>query len=84
MKATIGRIVHYTFPASEPLGYSLRAGQTRTVPAMIVAVWTDECVNLRVFQDGLEAPISATSVTLKNADTPEESEYWEWPPRVSD
>ena len=41
MKPTIGRIVHF-----------VNALGTNPIAAIITAVWTDTCVNLRIFQDG--------------------------------
>lgn len=41
---SIGRIVHYILPAGP------KKGEHRA--AIVVRVWSDECVNLRVFLDG--------------------------------
>lgn len=82
MKATIGRIVHFTFPHDEIKDFSSEAGQTQTVPAIIVAVWSDDCVNLRVFPDSSGPSIVKTSVPLKNEHSdPNSGFYWEWPAR---
>lgn len=82
MKPSKGRTVLYTFPSDEQLGYNLPAGQEQTVPAVIVNVFSETCVNLRVFQDGPAPPISATSVPLKDVTNENFGRYWEWPPRV--
>ena len=74
MKPTIGRIVHYTFLNDMALP---EEGQSRTVPAIIVAVWSDDCVNLRVFQDGPGVPLWKTSIVEKSAS--HGGDYWEWP-----
>lgn len=41
---SIGRVVHYILPSGP------KKGEHRA--AMVVRVWSDECVNLRVFLDG--------------------------------
>ena len=74
MKPTLGRIVHYTFPAGEQ-----SESQSRTVPAIIVAVWSDTCVNLRVFQDSAANPIWQSSVCERDAGNEAHGNYWEWP-----
>jgi hypothetical protein len=73
MKPSIGRIVLYITPD----------GEIR--PAIIVRVWSDTCVNVKVFEDPAnECEIEGhhcSSVTYS------EAEYamprsWHWPPRV--
>jgi len=49
MKPTIGRIVIYESTPNEFSGGNDMGGP---VPAMIVRVWSDDCVNLKVFTDG--------------------------------
>jgi hypothetical protein len=44
MKASIGRLVHYR------VGGTDETPELR--PALVVRVWSDTCVNLRVFPDG--------------------------------
>lgn len=79
--AAIGRIVHYTFNEAEISGSPMtQAGQSRTVPAIIVHVFADDCVNLRVIQDGPEVPPWKTSVS--RADKPGVENTWAWPPRL--
>ena len=79
MTPTLGSIVHYRPDATQreawsKLGNSVDPGEL--VAAVIVAVWSDECVNLRVMLDG-EATPWVTSATLG------EDEYqWRWPERV--
>lgn len=82
MTPTIGRIVHYTFPQNEPA-----PNHGDTVPAIITAVFSDDCVNLRIFADQEPAKPSVqewrTSVIRKGADNwPYGQDCWEWPPRV--
>ena len=49
MKPTIGRLVH--FVQKKPSIYGENAGVVH-LPAIIVAVWGESCVNLQVFTDG--------------------------------
>lgn len=86
MKPTIGRIVQ--FVQKKPAGYP--EGSLVTLPAIIVAVWSDTCVNLQVFTDGSNsesdgcAQLSAkwvTSVTLDESENPQ-PRTWHWPPKV--
>lgn len=82
MKASIGRIVHFTFPHSDVQGFSSHAGQTQIVPAIIVCAFSDECVNLRVFPDSDGPSIVKTSVPLQNeSSNPNDGFYWQWPSR---
>lgn len=86
MKPTIGRIVHYWPRKSAgadnglPMVYAVAA---EPVPAIIVRVWSDDCVNLRVFNDAeprydAEAQEHVTSVTrCDQGDT----WGWDWPAR---
>ena len=79
---SIGRIV--TFHFAERSDQS-DAGQSKTVPAIIVNVWSDTCVNLRVFQDGSANPLWETSVMRRDCVAPEFLDgcnTWEWPDRV--
>lgn len=75
MKPTIGRIVHFVLdPTKSPIA------------AIIVAVWTDTCVNLRIFQDGSNTQPNQwdewqTSKTFDDSVTPA-SGTWHWPPKV--
>jgi len=48
----------------------------RIAPAMIVKVWSDTCVNLKVLGDGPEN-LWVTSATLGDAER-----QWHWPPQV--
>ena len=73
-KPSIGRIVHYhvgEFDSPE-----LRHNLASVLPAVIVQVWTDTTVNLKVFTDG---PVDTwkTSVVLGN-----DPGQWFWPPYV--
>lgn len=65
MKPTIGRIVHY------------KTDDGTTLPAIILAVHSDTCVNLEVFGAGLLEDSQPTSV-LEGTGTAQ----WQWPPRA--
>ena len=85
MKPSKGRIVLYTFPLGTEHNMSAAAGQERTVPAVITNVWSEDCVNLRVFTDGWQPIPSVTSVTRRDTMSEANADlagYWEWPPRV--
>jgi hypothetical protein len=70
-RPSIGRIVTYR-PAAEG---------DQPVPAMIVRVWSDTCVNLRVFSDSAPGPDDhRRSVVL--AENPDQRDRWSWPARV--
>ena len=80
MKPTIGRIVH--FVQKKPAGYG---DALVHLPAIIVAVWGDTCVNLQVFTDGTNSDADetnrvkwVTSATLDEAETPQ-PRTWHWP-----
>lgn len=70
---SVGRIVHYHVGAFD--GPEMRHNHTEEedLPAVIVRVWSDTCVNLKVFTDG-PTDVWKTSVLL--GDKPGE---WGWP-----
>jgi hypothetical protein len=68
-KASLGRIVIYAPTDSE------RSNGANSLPAMIVRVWSDICVNLKVFADG-DHSYWKTSVTQGTAQG-----QWMWPPK---
>ena len=72
LKPTIGRIVIFHFTDSEK---NLN-NQDTLAPAVITHVWSETCVNLKVFNDG-EATLWKTSVSLG-----EQPHQWSWPERV--
>ena len=74
-KATIGRIVHHRIGDGEP---DINGG--RIMPAVIVRVWNDNMVNLKVLTDD-EHDRWVTSVRLDEADTGVGMTSW-WPPQV--
>lgn len=85
---SIGRIVHFTFSQAERDQISQGSdearwnlGQSLTVPATIVSVHSDECVNLKVHIDGPGPDRWETSVPLKT-DANDAGPYWQWPSMV--
>lgn len=84
---TPGRIVLYTLTKHDAefivehhhaaIGRTLNAPSEGDVyPALVVRVWSDTCVNLKVELDG-EPTFWATSRTEG-----EDAGYWAWPPRA--
>lgn len=78
-KPSVGRIVHYQ-PGDHELAAMSEGGNPiesgTWLAAVVVRVWSDTCVNLRVFTDGPSTPW-VTSATLGDG------EYnWRWPPRA--
>lgn len=69
MEPTIGRIVHFNVPKD----MKPKVNYADKLPAMIVRVWSNDCVNLKIITDGME-DIWQTSV-LKGT----EVNQWEWP-----
>ena len=85
MKPTIGRIVH--FVQKKPAGYG---DALVHLPAIIVAVWGDTCVNLHVFTDGTNSDADepnrvkwVPSAPLDETETPQ-PHTWHWPERVEE
>lgn len=89
MKPTIGRIVHYV--QRKPSSYQTVDGPVALVhlPAIVVAVWADTCVNLQVFTDGSNSeegpnsnPPSVKWITSATFDESASQPYtWHWPER---
>lgn len=76
MKPTIGRIVIYNTTESQQRLMELTplSNTQKQLPAMVVAVWSDDCVNLKVITDGHTDPLWITS-----ANKGDESGQWNWP-----
>ena len=77
MKPTIGRIVivnlndeHATLLGGN---HDPKYGKEKKAPAMIVAVWSDTCVNLKVFGD------SANNIWLTSSNQGDQPGQWAWP-----
>ena len=74
-KPSIGRIVHYTCQFTG-----------EHLAAIIVRVWSDTCVNLRIFYDGtnhgqVHPNEWVTSVKYDESVNPQ-NQTWHWPERV--
>lgn len=70
-KPSIGRVVHY-----KPLDSDPPRNNAEVLPAVIVRVWSDTCVNLRVLNDQVY-DFWKTSSKLGDG-----AGEWNWPPRV--
>lgn len=84
MKPSIGRIVHFVQRKPEGYGDALVH-----LPAIIVAVWGESCVNLQVFTDGTNSDDSnmspvkwVTSASYDGTDNPQ-PRTWHWPENVA-
>lgn len=83
MKPSIGRIVH--FVQKKPATYG--EGFVH-LPAIIVAVWGDTCVNLQVFTDGTNsdeqnmAPVKWVASSSLDASASPQPRTWHWPETV--
>ena len=78
MKPTIGRIVHYYPTASDHPQDFLNQKLGEPIAAVIVKVWTEECVNLRLISDS-DSTAWITSICYDEAHS---EMSWSWPPRV--
>lgn len=84
MKPSVGRIVLVKLDeqtsAAMSGNHSKEWGALDVAPAIIVRVWTDTCVNLKVFSDGFN-DVWITSVSFDESENPL-PRTWHWPPRV--
>lgn len=72
MKPTVGRIVHYC-----PTEGERYATMGEPIAAIIVKVWSDECVNLKLFTDSdIAAHMSSVPFDIEHGEM-----SWNWPPR---
>lgn len=83
MKPSIGRIVHIVNPWTLPLASPTEPNH---IAAMVTRVWSDTCINVRVFYDGPEdAPEGAderlTSICYDDQAEPDRG-TWHWPEKV--
>lgn len=72
MKPSIGRIVHFVIGDNH-------------VAAIITAVWSDTCVNLRLFQDGSNTDNGKNWgewATSRSLDESAHDGTWHWPEKV--
>jgi hypothetical protein len=70
MKPTIGRIVIFHVPVAE---ITSKINFAKDLPAIIVRVWADDLVNLKVITDGTE---DVWKTSVKIGDGPDQ---WSWP-----
>ena len=71
-KLTIGRIVHFVFEKN---------GELIHRPAIVVAVWSQDCCSLQVFIDGTNDDVSGDSILWKTSViySEEPKDYsWHW------
>jgi len=79
MKPTIGRIVHYEVLPEDKLKMAAAryinggCNDSDKCPAIITAVWSDNCVNLRVIADG---NLDLWKTSVNQGDQPGQ---WSWP-----
>lgn len=79
MKPTIGRIVHYKTNAVDKskmeAARKLNGGcnDSEVLPAIVVAVWSENCINLRVIADG---NLDLWKTSVPKGDQPGQ---WSWP-----
>lgn len=84
MKPTVGRIVIYSCTKQEQEVFN---NHQQTAPAVITAVWSDTCVNLKILHDG-SYDRWKTSVTKFNPDVKGMDGFsytegvWDWPDRI--
>ncbi len=68
MKPTIGRIVIYRLTDADKeylrdaQANSIPVNVSEELPAVIVAVWSENCINVKVFVDGITNSIWKTSI----------------------
>lgn len=77
MKPSVGRIVHFV---------NKFGNERNCVAALVVCVWSNTCVNLRVFYDGTnDVPEGTneweTSVSFDDKEVPD-PRTWHWPPKI--
>lgn len=78
MVPTIGRIVHVRLSADCAAIIAGNAHEGDLAPAIVTAVFSPECVNVRILGDGPGCPHWSTS--LLQGDAPGN---WHWPDRAT-
>lgn len=81
MKPTVGRIVNYSCTKAEQ---ELLNNFQQVAPAIITAVWSDTCVNLKILHDGTldrwKTSVIKFDSNIKNSDGFAFTEgVWDWP-----
>lgn len=73
MTPTIGRIVHYIPSEKEKKIMAKTGNKSDLLPAIITAVWSDDCVNLKVICDGTQ------NMWITSAQKGTDENNWHWP-----
>lgn len=82
-KPTIGRIVHYHTTDADTTYFESQSNAWKThnkggkLPAIITAVWSDNCINVQVIVDGVGPNLWKTSILEGVLPG-----MWTWPERV--
>jgi hypothetical protein len=74
----LGDTVLFTFHDAEMTRPQSNVGQSATVPAMVVAKWSPDCVNLKLVTDGPSGFLWRTSV--ERTDEPGVADHWAFCP----
>jgi hypothetical protein len=88
MKPTVGRIVSYHLADHDSDAIKSNFSKDAegnwygnpVLPAVIVRVWSDTCVNLKVLTDG---PVDGWKTSVNIADENNKEGFWSWPVRES-
>ncbi len=75
---TIGALVTYWTTEEERMLLKQFGNESKELPAIIVAVWGEDCVNLRVFPDANMPEIWKTSISQYDKDTGLIENCWDW------
>lgn len=82
-KPAIGRVLHYYPSESQKENHAQMANKVQPYGAHVTHVWSDDCVNIRIDQDGSHLipseQLLLTSVRITETPTPG---CCTWPPRV--
>lgn len=79
VKPSLGRIVIYHFSPYEEIDMAKNGG-AEVAPAVVVRVWSDTVVNLKILTDS-SMDLWKPNVKLDKAVNPRDG-YWTWPERV--
>lgn len=79
MRPSIGRIVLVTLTAQLAKQIGGNAQEGDQAPAVVTCVFSDTCVNARIFGDGPNGSVWVTSVVRGTG--PRE---WDWPARIAE
>lgn len=74
-KPTVGRIVIYNTTEKEREALSMLSNNSsKQLPAVVVGVWGESCINVKVMVDGNHADLWKTSINNGDAEG-----NWNWP-----